>query len=99
MVFFARMIYTPAASESAPVEQASDASPSMRLFAEVGVRMGAYSAAPAVLSYYVPAVLQEHVKQGSLVWVPVRNQQVQGIVLSLSNVPPAADVSIRPLAD
>ncbi len=69
-----------------------------RVFAEVAVRMPAYSAAPPVLSYYVPTALQAHIKTGALVWVPVRNDQVQGIVLSLSSEPPV-DVAMRPIVD
>lgn len=73
-------------------------STALGVFAEVAVRMPAYSAAPAVLSYYVPAALQPHIKLGALVWVPVRNEQVQGIVLALAHEPPV-DVALRPIAD
>src|SRR3712207_6434441 len=71
-----------------------------QLFADVAVRRQPYSGAPAVLSYYVPASLHNVVSEGSLVWAPLRNQRVQGIVLALYSTPPAAanDYGLRPLA-
>jgi primosomal protein N' (replication factor Y) len=72
-----------------------------QLFADVAVRRQPYSNAPAVLSYYVPTSLQSVVTEGALVWVPLRNRRVQGIVLTLYSTPPAGapEDHIRPIAD
>jgi primosomal protein N' (replication factor Y) len=71
------------------------------LFADVAVRRQPYSGALATLTYYVPPSLQGIVEEGALVWVPLRNQQVQGVVLSLSRTAPdiPSNYQLRPVAD
>ncbi|MGB9633480.1 MAG: primosomal protein N', partial [Chloroflexaceae bacterium] len=52
------------------------------IIAEVALSAG--GGAPPVLSYRVPPHLQGLVRPGQLVWAPLRNSQVQGVVLRLA---------------
>ncbi len=53
----------------------------------------------ATLSYTVPAHLHSQVQTGQMVWVPLQNQFVQGVILSLSPYPTNADYRLRDIAD
>ncbi len=52
-----------------------------------------------VLHYRVPSRLRSHVVPGQLVWVPLRRQQVQGIVLALESRPGVTVSGMRDLLD
>jgi primosomal protein N' (replication factor Y) len=54
------------------------------LVAEVALRATDVGGTGPVLSYRVPAALRDRIAVGYLVWVPLRNRRVQGIVLSLA---------------
>jgi primosomal protein N' (replication factor Y) (superfamily II helicase) len=51
------------------------------------------------LTYGVPPELQQMVRPGQLVWVPLRNEQAQGVVLSVSPDPPQGGFKVRTLTD
>jgi primosomal protein N' (replication factor Y) len=54
----------------------------------------------ATLSYAIPIHLRDQVQLGQLVWVPLQNQFVQGVILSLAHSPsPNTDYRLRDIAD
>ena len=67
------------------------------LIAAVAIRAATEGGRAATLSYRVPEPLRPLVQPGQLVWVPLRRQQVQGVVLDL--FAPADDVAERDLRD
>ena len=61
------------------------------LIAEIALHATSGRGAPAVLSYHVPPRLRGLVRPGQLVWVPLRQSQLQGVVLRLAPVPARAE--------
>jgi primosomal protein N' (replication factor Y) (superfamily II helicase) len=57
------------------------------LFAEVALR-AQLRGRPPVLTYRVPPLLRGLLDVGQLVWVPLRQRRVQGVVLALHSGPP-----------
>jgi primosomal protein N' (replication factor Y) len=56
---------------------------SAELIADVALRMTLRDGQSARFSYRIPAPLQPAVQAGQLVWVPLRSQLVQGVVLTV----------------
>jgi primosomal protein N' (replication factor Y) len=72
------------------------------LVAEVALRTVIRAGESAVFSYRVPERLHALVQPGQLVWVPLRAQVVQGVVLRLADpneAPPAGGMRLRDLHD
>jgi primosomal protein N' (replication factor Y) len=72
------------------------------LIAEVALRTVIRAGESAVFSYRVPERLRALVQPGQLVWVPLRAQVVQGVVLRLAgpdDVPSASGMRLRELHD
>ena len=61
------------------------------LIAEIALHATSGRGAPGVLSYHVPPRLRGLVRPGQLVWVPLRQSQLQGVVLRLTPVPARAE--------
>jgi primosomal protein N' (replication factor Y) (superfamily II helicase) len=67
--------------------------------AEVALPRTIGHATSAVFSYRVPPHLRAHIQAGQLVWVPLKQQQVQGIVLELHTRTDSGYPSLRDIAD
>src|SRR5688500_9737448 len=52
------------------------------LFADVAVRARIFNHPRAVYTYQVPSELRSLIEPGMLVWVPLRKERAQGVVLA-----------------
>jgi primosomal protein N' (replication factor Y) len=60
--------------------------------AEIALRANDQRGESLVLSYRVPKDLRGLIREGQLVWAPLRRRKVQGVVLSLGTAPPANEL-------
>lgn len=71
--------------------------------AEVVLNRTVGSRASAIFSYRIPPRLRERIQAGQLVWVPLRNQLMQGVVLHITPASSAASSAspykLREIAD
>ncbi len=78
---------------------------SPELIADVALRATLKAGTTAIFSYRVPPRLQRVVLPGQLVWVPLRRQRVQGVVLATYTAEPRAareggdQAALRDIAD
>jgi primosomal protein N' (replication factor Y) len=60
--------------------------------AEIALRANDQRGESLVLSYRVPKDLRGLIREGQLVWAPLRRRKVQGVVLSLAAAPPTNEL-------
>jgi primosomal protein N' (replication factor Y) len=71
----------------------------VHLIAEIALRRTLKHGTSAIFSYRVPPRLHGIVAPGQLVWVPLKSQQVQGVVLRLVEQPEYTTGKVRDIAD